>query len=156
MMDRMDEQKALREHVMEVLRGKSAHIDLESALSDFPPAQINARPNGSPHSAWDLLEHIRLAQWDILEFTRDPNHVSPDFPDGYWTGREGTPEEWTDSLKQILADLQSMRELVADENSDLLAPLAHGDGQTILREALVLADHNAYHLGQIMLLKKSL
>jgi hypothetical protein len=152
----MTDQTKLREHVLELLKGKSAHIDIESAVADFPLHRINDRSGGSPHSAWDLLEHLRLAQWDILEFSRDAAHVSPDFPDGYWPNKEGTREDWEKSLKQILADLQAMRDLVDDENTDLLAPIPHGEGQTILREALLIADHNAYHLGQIMLIKKLL
>lgn len=152
----MDVQKDVRQHVLKVLRGRSAHIDLKSALQDFPLDRINDRPGNSPHSAWDLLEHLRLAQWDILEFTRDPEHVSPTFPDGYWTKSEATPEDWKHSLAQVLADLLAMRELVADEATDLLAPLPHGNGQTVMREALLIADHNAYHIGQIMLIKKML
>jgi hypothetical protein len=152
----MTDQTQLRQHVLELLQGQSAHIDIESAVSDFPLDKINERPGGSPHSAWDLLEHLRLAQWDILEFSRDANHVSPDFPDGYWPKKEGTAEDWGKSLEQILGDLQAMRDLVANEKTDLLAPIPHGEGQTILREALLVADHNAYHLGQIMLIKKVL
>lgn len=152
----MDNQKEVRHHILKVLRGRSAHIDLKSALQDFPLDRINDRPGNSPHSAWDLLEHLRLAQWDILEFTREPGHVSPEFPDGYWTTSEGTPEDWKNSLTQVLAQLLAMRELVANEEIDLLAPLPHGTGQTVMREALLIADHNAYHVGQIMLLKKML
>jgi hypothetical protein len=150
----MNDQKQLHEHLLELLDGASAHIDLESALADFPIERINERPAGSPHSAWDLLEHLRIAQWDILEFSRDGRHVSPAFPDGYWSGKEGTPEDWNESVKAVLADLQAMRDLVADDNTDLLAPIPQGSGQTVLREALLVADHNAYHLGQIMLIKK--
>jgi uncharacterized damage-inducible protein DinB len=152
----MDEQMELRQHVLKVLRGGMAHIDLKAALKDFPLDRINDRPGNSPHSAWDLLEHLRLAQWDILEFTRNPEHESPDFPDGYWAKAEGTAESWQTSVACVRVDLRAMRELVANETTDLLAPLAHGTGQTILREALLVADHNAYHLGQIMLLKKML
>ena len=150
----MNDQKQLREHLLELLDGASAHIDLESALADFPPERINERPAGSPHSAWELLEHLRIAQWDILEFSRDGRHVSPAFPDGYWSGKEGTPEDWSGSVKAVLADLQAICDLVADDDTDLFAPIPHGSGQTVLREALLVADHNAYHLGQIMLIKK--
>jgi DinB superfamily len=152
----MDDQSALRHHLLEILGGGSAHIDIESAISDFPLDRINERPGGSPHSAWELLEHLRLAQWDILEFSRDAAHISPDFPEGYWPKKEGTPEEWERSVKQILDDLRSTRDLVADEKTDLFRKIPHGEGQTILREALLIADHNAYHLGQIMLIKKML
>ena len=152
----MDGQKALREHLIELLDGKSAHVDLETAIKDFPVGQINTRIENSPHTAWELLEHIRLAQWDIVEFSRDANHVSPNFPDGYWPKAEGTAADWKKSASQILNDLQTMRDLVADENTDLFAPIPHGEGQTILREALLVADHNAYHLGQLVLLKRML
>ena len=146
----------LREHVVELLEGKFAHIDLETALSDFPLSKINTRLPHSPHTAWELLEHIRLAQWDILEFSRDAKHVSPDFPDGYWNKENGSSEDWKRSVVQVLADLQAMRKLVTDKSTDLFAKIPHGDGQTILREALLVADHNAYHLGQLMLLRRML
>ena len=146
----------LREHILELLEGKFAHIDLETALSGFPISQINTRLPHSPHTAWELLEHIRLAQWDILEFSRDKKHVSPDFPDGYWNKAEASARDWRRSVKQVLGDLEEMRELVRKKKNDLFAKIAHGDGQTILREALLVADHNAYHLGQLMLLRRML
>ena len=146
----------VREHILELLEGRFAHIDLETALSGFPISQINTRLPHSPHTAWELLEHIRLAQWDILEFSRDEKHISPDFPDGYWNKAEASPGDWRKSVKQVLADLEEMRELVRKEKIDLFAKIAHGDGQTILREALLVADHNAYHLGQLMLLRRML
>jgi len=152
----MDQQKALREHVLELLEGRSAHIDLESAVKEFPVNEINTRIGNSPHTAWQLLEHIRLAQWDILEFSRNANHVSPDWPDGYWPEDDGTDDGWQKSLQQVLDELQAMRDLVSDEANDLYMTLPWGDGQTLLREALLVADHNSYHLGQIVLLRKML
>lgn len=152
----MDKQKELRAHLLELLGGGSAHIDLEKAVSDFPSAKINERPANSPHTAWELLEHLRIAQWDIVEFCRDAAHESPEFPDGYWPKKEGTGSDWKRSVRQILKDLQTMRDLVADVKNDLFTAIPHGGGQTLLREALLVADHNAYHLGQIMLLKKML
>jgi len=146
----------VREHILELLEGRFAHIDLETALSGFPISQINTRLPHSPHTAWELLEHIRLAQWDILEFSRDEKHVSPDFPDGYWNKAEASPGDWRRSVKQVLGDLEAMRELVRKKKIDLFAKIARGDGQTILREALLVADHNAYHLGQLMLLRRML
>ncbi|MEO8041648.1 MAG: DinB family protein [Acidobacteriota bacterium] len=146
----------LRDHILELLEGKFAHIDLETALSGFPLSKINTRLENAPHTAWELLEHIRLAQWDILEFSRDAKHVSPDFPDGYWNKAEASPADWQRSIEQVLGDLESIRELVRDKNIDLFAKIHHGDGQTILREALLVADHNAYHLGQLMLLRRVL
>ena len=146
----------LREHILELLEGKFAHIDLETALSGFPLSKINARPSNSPHTAWQLLEHIRLAQWDILEFSRDSKHVSPNFPDGYWNKAEGSPGDWKKTVEQVMGNLEAMRDLVRDKKVNLFAKIAHGNGQTILREALLVADHNAYHLGQLMLLRRML
>jgi DinB superfamily len=152
----MDHEKDLREHLLELLRGSSAHIDFEKAVKDFPLDEINTRIDSSPHTGWELLEHIRIAQWDILEFSRDASHVSPAWPDGYWPNEKGAPDRWKASLRQVRRDSQAMRDLVADENTDLYAKIPHGDGQTILREALLVADHNAYHLGQLVLLKRML
>jgi uncharacterized damage-inducible protein DinB len=152
----MDHDKVLREHLLELLKGESAHISLEAAISDFPAEQINTRINNSPHTAWHLLEHIRIAQWDILDFSTNADYKEMKWPDDYWPKDEGTEEGWNASVKQTLDDLQAMRDLVADENTDLFAKIAHGSGQTILREVMLIADHNAYHVGQIMLIKKSL
>lgn len=152
----MDTQKQLREHLLELFAGKSAHIDLETVLREFPPDEINTRLENAAHTAWELLEHLRIAQHDIVEFSRDANHVSPKFPDGYWNKKEAAAQDWQRSRRQILKDLQTMRDLVMDEKTDLLAPIPHGDGQTVLREALLVADHNAYHLGQIAFLMRTL
>jgi hypothetical protein len=152
----MNEQKALREHIVELLDGGSAHIRIEDAVADFPMDRINDRPSGSPHSAWELLEHIRIAQWDSLEFSRSAEHVSPAWPDGYWPNVKGSEADWRKSVEEVLEDLRAMCDLVADENVDLYAKIPHGNGQTLLREALLVADHNSYHLGQLVLLKKTL
>jgi hypothetical protein len=152
----MDDNGDVSTHVIELLSGGSAHIDAVSAIGKFPVDKMNERPGGSPHSGWQLLEHIRIAQWDILEFCRNPKHVSPEFPDGYWPAADGTPETWDASADAVADDLRAMRELVTDPSTDLFAPIAHGEGQTILREALLVADHNAYHLGQLMLVAKML
>jgi len=150
------DQKQLREHLLELLKGGSAHIDVKAALSSFPIEKINEKPGGSPHSAWDLLEHLRIAQWDIVEFSKDGRHKSPEWPEGYWPKMEATPEKWNEAVEKVLADLAAMSEIVADDNTDLFATIPHADGQTVLREALLVADHNAYHIGQIMLVKKML
>ncbi|MDQ3062507.1 MAG: DinB family protein [Acidobacteriota bacterium] len=152
----MDANKELRRHLLELLEGKSAHIDLETVLNEFPIGEINTRLENAPHTAWELLEHLRIAQHDIVEFSRDANHVSPKFPDGYWNKREAVAEDWKKSVKQIYDDLQTMRDLVSDEKTDLLAKIPHGDGQTVFREALLVADHNTYHLGQIAFLMRIL
>ena len=152
----METDKALREHVLELLRGKFAHIELETVLHEFPVAEINTRLENAPHTAWELLEHLRIAQHDIVEFSRNAKHVSPEFPEGYWNKNEATADDWRNSTAQILKDLQTMRDLVNDEENDLSAELPHGNGQTILLEVLLAADHNAYHLGQIAFLMRIL
>lgn len=152
----MDQQKELREHLLELLKGKSAHIALETVLNEFPVDEINTRLENAPHTAWELLDHLRIAQHDIVEFSYNEKHVSPTFPDGYWNVKEATAQDWQKSCEQILKDLQKMRDLIADEKTDLFASISHGDGQTVLREALLVADHNAYHLGQIAFLMRTL
>jgi len=146
----------LRQHLLELLEGESAHIDLESALKDFPLDRINERVGGSPHTAWQLLEHIRIAQADILDFSVNSDYKEMKWPDDYWPNAEGTPEKWNASVAQTLADLQSVRDLISDGSTDLFAKIPHGTGQTILREALLVADHNAYHLGQLVLIRRTL
>lgn len=150
--------KSLRQHAVYLLKGGGAHLDFESAVADVPPELRGATIEGSPHTPWRLLEHMRICQWDILEFSRNPDHISPDFPDGYWPDGDKPPDDlaWDRSVQAFRDDLQSMIDLVNDPTTDLCAKIPHGDGQTILREALLVADHNAYHLGQLVLLRRCL
>ena len=154
----MDGEQALRDHLLYLLRGGGAHLDFESAIAGLPANLRGAKPASLPHTPWRLLEHMRLAQWDILEFCRNPKHVSPDFPDGYWPRGDAPPDAgaWDRSADAFRADLRAMQELVADASSDLFAPIPHGQGQTLLREALLVADHNAYHLGQFVTVRRLL
>ena len=149
---------SLRKHLDNLLRMKGAHLSFEAAVADFPAASRGAKPAGAPHSAWELLEHMRLAQEDILDFSRNPNYQEKKFPDDYWPAEAAPPSEeaWTKSVEQFQSDLREMQALIADTKHDLLAKLPHGKGQTLLREALVVADHNSYHLGQLMFLRKML
>lgn len=148
----------LREHVVYLLKGGGAHLDFDRAVSDLPTDLRGAKVDGVPHTAWRLLEHMRLCQWDILEFSRNTAHVSPKFPDGYWPRTDAPPDgkAWDQSVESFRADLEAMADLVSDPGVDLFAPIPHGDGQTILREALLVADHNAYHLGQLVFLRRCL
>lgn len=148
----------LRRHVLELLEGKHAHVDFNTALADFPAPLRGKKPKGAPHTAWQLLEHIRIAAWDILEFSRSAKHVSPKWPDGYWPQTEAPPSAaaWNKSLQQLRADMKAMKKLVESDKTDLFKPIPHGTGQTILREALLIADHNAYHIGQLVLLRRLL
>ncbi len=149
---------ALRKHLIDVLKGGSAHVQFMDALEEFPPNKRGTFAPGLPHTGWQLLEHSRIVQWDILEFSRNPKHVSPGFPEGYWPKTPGplTEAEWDKSVQSFQHDLNEMVELVKNSRTDLFAKIPHGDGQTILREALVLADHNAYHLGQLVDLRRAL
>ena len=148
----------LRRHVAYLLRGRGAHVSFERAMKEWPVSCRAKRVPGLPHTPWMLLEHLRIAQWDILEFSRNPSHVSPQFPKGYWPQAQSPPHRnaWSRSLATFMRDLDSMEALVTDPAVDLTAPISHGNGQTILREALLVADHNAYHLGQLVMLRRLL
>jgi hypothetical protein len=154
----MDTTKALRDHILYLLRGGAAHLDFEQAIADLPAALRGGKPTGQPHTPWRIVEHMRIAQWDILEFCRDPKHSSPKFPDGYWPEGDAPPDDtaWEHSIASFRADMRAMQELVVDPTTDLFAKIPHGQGQTILREALLVADHNAYHLGQLVILRRLL
>jgi predicted dehydrogenase len=154
----MNNDKLLREQLLELLKGGGAHLDFDATVKNLPVELQGKRPKGGVHSPWELLEHLRIAQWDILEFSRNPRHVSPEFPGGYWPSTEAPPDgkAWNKSVNAFRADLKAMIDLVANEATDLFAPLPHDNAKTILREALVLADHNSYHLGQLVLVRRLL
>jgi uncharacterized damage-inducible protein DinB len=153
-----NEMASLRKHLLELLEGGNAHLTFQKAIADLPPDLRGKKPAGVPHTPWRLLEHLRLAQHDILEFSRNPKHTSPPWPDGYWPKTEGPPDDaaWDRSVAAVRADLQAMQDLVADPSSDLFTPFPHGEGQTLLREALLVADHNAYHVGQLVVVRRAL
>jgi hypothetical protein len=150
--------KALHEHLLYLLKGGGAHASFDAAVKDLPAALQGKTPEGAEHSPWEILEHMRLAQRDILEFCRNPKHTSPEWPTGYWPKTQAPPNKtaWTKSGKAFRADLEAMCQLVTNESTDLFARIPHGDGQTILREALLIADHNAYHLGALVLVRRLL
>ncbi|HLW51438.1 MAG TPA: DinB family protein [Candidatus Angelobacter sp.] len=150
--------KLLRQHVVNLLKSSEAHVDFEKAVKDLAPDLRGKKPKGAEHSPWELLEHLRIAQWDILEFSRNAKHKSPEFPAGYWPRTPAPPSEkaWEQSLAGFRKDLRAFCDLVSDESVDLFAKIPHGDGQTVLREALLAADHNAYHIGQLVLLRRIL
>jgi DinB superfamily len=153
-----DKDRALREQLLYLLRGGGAHIKFEEVVKDFPAELINKKAEGVPYTPWHLLEHMRIAQWDILEFSRSASHVSPEWPEGYWPdkGREASADDWQRSVEAFRADLRAIEELVEDPATDLYARISHGEGQTILREVLLVADHNAYHLGALVTLRHTL
>jgi hypothetical protein len=153
----MDTDQTLRKHVLYLLQSKGAHMSFDDAVEDFPEAFINVFPPNVPYTFWHLVEHLRIAQWDILEYSRDPKHVSPPWPEGYWPARDAKTDlaGWQRSIAQFRADLKAMQDLVADPKTDLITPIPHGyDGHTVLREALLVADHNAYHIGELAILRQ--
>ena len=147
---------ALRDQLVRFLDWDSAHLRFDDAVKDFPREKRGIRPPGAPHSAWELLEHLRIALWDIVEFSRDAKHSSPKWPKGYWPATPAPPNDaaWDESVAAYRASLRTMAELVKDESNDLFARIPHGDGQTLIREVLLAADHNAYHVGQLVMIRK--
>ena len=148
----MNNDQSLREHLLELLGGAHAHAPFGKVVADFPAKLRGEIPKGLPHSAWMLLEHIRLAQWDILDFSRNPKYKELKWPDDYWPKSAAPPSEaaWDKSVKSFHGDLAAMKKLVEDPKTDLFAKIPWGDGQTILREAMLIADHNSHHLGQLI------
>jgi len=153
-----DSSKPLRDHVVYLLKGGGAHASFDDAVKDLPEKLRAEKPDMLPHSPWMLLEHLRLAQWDILEFSRNSKHKSPNWPKGYWPKTEAPPSSaaWNKSIQQFHKDLKAMQDLVANPRTDLYARIPWGDAQTILREALLVADHNSYHLGQLVDVRRAL
>jgi hypothetical protein len=154
----VNQDQALREQLVSLLKGGQAHVHFMDAIDGFPEAKRGAFVEGLPHTGWQLLEHVRIAQWDILEFSRDAKHVSPGFPEGYWPKTPVPPDDaaWEKSVQSFQHDLQEMTKLVKNPKNNLHATIPHGNGETVLREALLLADHNAYHLGQLVDLRRAL
>jgi hypothetical protein len=155
---RTDHDTLLRQHLLDLLTGSNAHADFEAAIKDLPADLRGKRPKGAEHSPWELLEHLRIAQEDILDFSRNPKYKSLDWPGGYWPSSPNPPDEkaWDKSVRAFRKDLKTFCDLISDPATDLYAKIPHGDGQTILREAVLIADHNAYHVGQLVLVRRLL
>lgn len=153
-----DPHKALREHLLYLLQGGGAHVHFDKAVDGIPPALRGRTVAPVPHSPWRLLEHMRIALWDILEFSRNLKHVSPAWPEGYWPSGDAPADDraWDRAIDAFRTDLAAMCDLVANPATDLFAKIPQGNGQTILREALLVADHNAYHLGQLIVVRRLL
>ncbi len=150
--------RILRDHLLEFLRGNSAHIDFKTAVQDFPPALYGEKPQGAPHSAWQLLEHIRFTLHDLLEFCTNPKYTEPEWPKDYWPESAAPPstEGWAAAVRAVNEDLTAFEKLADDPGSNLYAQIPWGNGQTLLREILLAGDHTSYHLGQLVMLKKQL
>ena len=154
----MNHDESLRHHLVELLTKEHAHAGFDAAVADLPAHLRGVTPEGAQHSPWELLEHVRIGQYDIVEFSRNAPYVSPKWPEGYWPKSPQPPDEkaWDQSVAAFRRDLREMVAMIEDESTDLHARIPHGTGQTILREALLIADHNAYHLGQLVTVRRLL
>jgi DinB superfamily len=152
----MKADQVVRKELLALLEGGNAHMGFEEVVADFPMGYINIKAPQTPYSFWHFVEHIRIAQWDILEFVRDPRHVSPHYPEGYRPSPDQKTDEqgWLKSIERVLADLQALKDIVLDEKTDLLAPIPHATDYTIFREVVLAADHNAYHVGEIAIMRQ--
>ncbi|MGW8225983.1 MAG: DinB family protein [Anaerolineales bacterium] len=152
----MSSDQVVREQLLALLIGGNAHMTFEQAVRDFPEEHYNTRPPNVSYTPWHILEHLRIAQWDILEFIRNPDYVSPEWPIGYWPEptRMTDKEGWGNTINAFLSDLGALRDIVKDPDTDLYAQLPHAPGYTIFREILVVADHNSYHIGEFGILRQ--
>jgi hypothetical protein len=150
--------KLIRKELLALLLGGNAHMDFDFAVSDFPMNDINKKIPNASYTVWHLLEHMRIAQWDILDFVKDPGHVSPDFPDGYWPPEDekATPAKWKKTVEGFKKDLKALAALARDPKTDLFSPIPHAEGYTVFREIILAADHNAFHIGELAALRRAL
>lgn len=147
----------VRKQLVNLLTIAQAHMTFEDAVRDFPLSHINTRPPNVEYTFWHLLEHLRITQWDILDYIRNPKYQPIEWPRDYWTPRDAVADEaaWHGTIKQFQADRAALVAIVENPQTDLYAPIPHGyDGHTILREILVVADHNAYHIGELGILRQ--
>ena len=152
----MPSDQVVREQLLALLNGGNAHISFEQAVANFPTGHFNTMPANVAYTPWHILEHIRIAQWDILEFIRNPDHVSPKWPAGYWphSAEAADQDLWDRTISLFLTNFQMLRDIVADSAIDLYAPIPHAADYTIFHEILVVADHNAYHIGEFAILRQ--
>lgn len=150
--------EVLREQLLQLLDGRNAHITFDNAVAKIPMTHINAHVPNIPYSLWELLEHMRIAQYDILDFIININYKERKWPQDYWppSGAEANEENWGSTLKKFQDDFEALKEIVKDPNTDFTGPLSHAPEYTILREIMLVADHNAYHTGQIIVLRRAL
>jgi DinB superfamily len=152
----MESEAELRKQLLALLRGGNAHMSFDDAVADFPIEAINTNPPNVSYTPWHLLEHLRLTQLDILEFIRNPSYVSPKWPEGYWPAKQkqANQTEWVESIRKFKADLADLDDLVKNQATNLTSDLPHAPGYNILREILLVSDHNAYHIGEFCILRQ--
>lgn len=153
----MKNEQVLKEQLIALLTGQNAHANFDRAVENFPIGLINNRIPNYDHTPWQMIEHLRLTQWDILEFIRNPKHVSPPWPEGYWPKKSQANEVlWKNSIKQFRNDLNDIIGIIKNKDTDFFAPISHAKQYTIFREIVLAADHNAYHIGQLIMMRKIL
>ena len=152
----MESESELRNQLLALLRGGNAHMGFDDAVANFPIEAINTNPPNVPYTPWHLLEHLRITQWDILEFIRNPSHVSPKWPEGYWPSKQKQADqtEWVETIRKFKADLTDLEEIVRDPATNFTADLPHAAGYNVLREIQLVCDHNAYHIGEFCILRQ--
>lgn len=152
----MKADEVVRRELLRLLEGGNAHMSFDEVIADFPLEHINSKAPHTPYSFWHFVEHLRIAQWDILEFIRDPDHVSPDYPEGYrpTPEKKANEKQWRKSIDGVRADLESLRQIVEDAKTDLFGPIPHAPGYNIFREIVLAADHNAYHIGELAIMRQ--
>ena len=154
----MNADKIIREQLLALLKAENAHMSFSDAVSGFPLKEINRRLPNASYTVWHLLEHMRIAQWDILEFVRNPHHISPEFPVGYWPKEDemATASQWRKTIKGFLIDLKAVQKLVKDPQTEFFSPIPHAKDYNVFLEILTMADHNAYHVGELVTLRRVL
>lgn len=153
----MNRDKSLRDHLRKILNWQDAHVNFDTAVEGIDPKLRGVAPAGLPHSPWQLVEHLRITQFDILDFCRNPDYVERSM-DEYWPPSAAPPNEtaWDESVTAFRRDREALKQLAMDPAIDLFAQIPHGSGQTCLREVLLVADHNAYHVGQLIAVRRLL
>lgn len=152
----MNSEKLLREQLINYLEKPHTHMLLSDAVKDLPEELINQKPGGLPYSFWDMLEHIRISQFDMIDFIQNPNYKEMSWPKEYWPkkGSKATKKMWDEATRQYDKDLETLKEIIKNPKSDLFAPIEHGNGQTIFREVLQIIDHAGYHIGQFIVMRR--
>jgi hypothetical protein len=153
----MNPDQALREHLLNLLSGRGAHMPFEDAVANFPGEHFNTKPPNVDYTPWQLIEHLRITQLDILEYIRNPDYASPSWPVGYWPDPDAQADTaaWNGTIGAFQSDLEALKNIARDPNTDLTTPIPHAQpGHTVLREVLIVADHNSYHVGELGILRQ--
>ena len=152
----MNQDQICRSHLLAALRGNVAHLSFEETVKNFPESHYNEKIPGVQYSSWDVLEHMRIGQWDILDFIINPEYQSIEWPDGYWPKEKGGVKKWNGSVDDFLIDRKKLEDMVNDASIDLFSPIPHAPDYTVFKEITLVISHNSYHLGQILTMRKAM